>query len=393
MSETGKEQMTSRERIRATVKGLPVDRVPLFIWIEAHTGCRMMAEIKPSRNWSWNFFARFFWRRFQRGGGANARELWRTAPLFFDVHSFNLANAYSYEVGSDLALFSHSTPWKYFKMYLDKGQFRFLDLYGVVRGLGTGIYPDAIGPAIKSLEDLKNYQFPDPGEEKRYNIFRKYREAYPDKSIASEVWGAQDFTATSVFGMERFMTFLVDYPEEMKKFMARWADFHIEVIRRSVSAGADIVMIEDDYGYDNWPLMSPRMWKEFTYPELKRLIDAAHEAGALAMLHSCGYQMPFLEHYVAAGLDILHPFQPKAGNDFKAAYEKYGSRLTFATGIDIQLGEMMSPEQLKQDILKNYDIAGRKGRHILSTTHEIQYTMPEQNLAAIFDTLRGIGAE
>jgi len=383
--------VNSRERVQAAIKGLPVDRVPVFLWINAHAGCKMMAELKPSRHWSWNFLARLFWKRLSRGG-AEAKEIWRTLPLFFDIHAFNWANAYGLELGSDLLLASHSTPWQYTSYGWDKGHLLFKDLYGVTRAVGQGIYPDMIRPAISEVKDLASYCFPDAADPRRYNIFRKYRKSFPDKAIGAEVWGTQDFTATSLFGMERFMLFLVDYPEEMKKFMSRWADWHIEVLRRSVKAGADMVVIEDDYGCDNRPLISLSMWKEFTYPQLRRLIDAGHEAGALVMLHSCGYQMPFLPYYVEAGLDALHPLQPKAGNDFKAAYEQFGNKLAFAAGIDIQSGEWWTPEELRQDVVRNYRLAGRKGRHIISTTHEIQPTMPVPNMRAIFGVLEEISS-
>jgi uroporphyrinogen-III decarboxylase len=100
--------------------------------------------------------------------------------------------------------------------------------------------------------------------------------------------------------------------------------------------------------------------------------------------------MPFLEHYADAGLDMLQSFQPKAGNDFKSAYEQFGDRLAFITGIDIQRGETMSPAELKQEIIANYRLAGKKGRHVLAFTHEIQHTMPDQNVRAIFDTVAEI---
>ena len=124
---------------------------------------------------------------------------------------------------------------------------------------------------------------------------------------------------------------------------------------------------------------------------MRRLGDAVHEAGALALMHSCGYQMPFLPSYAEAGIDMLQSFQPKAGNDFEAAYREFGDKFTFITGIDIQQGESMSPDELKEDILGSYRIGGRKGGHILGTTHEMQYTMPLPNVRAIFDTTAEIG--
>jgi len=389
MQNIKKNEMTSRERIHATINGLPVDRVPVFIWLNAHTGCKLMSEYKPSRNSLWNLIARFLWGRFKRGGEMDAKELWRFLPLLFDVHSYNFANAYSAELGSDLFMVAHATPWQYAKYSYRNGHILIKDLFGVTRGMG-GIYPDMIQPAIKDINDLKNYQFPDTNDERLYTAFRKFRSLYPEVSIAAEVWGVQDFTSTSMFGMERFMIFLYDYPEEMRDFMRRWADFWIEVLTRSLKAGADIIAIFDDYGYDNHTLISMDMWKEFTYPQLKRLIDTTHEAGAPAMLHSCGYQEPFLDYYIEAGVDMLQSFQPKAGNNFQQAYENYHDKLTFITGIDIQLGEYMSSEQLKENIIRNYRTGGVKGRHVLGTTHEIQYTMPAENMRVIFDTIKEI---
>jgi len=37
-----------------------------------------------------------------------------------------------------------------------------------------------------------------------------------------------------------------------------------------VKAGADVVLIYDDYGYTDRPLISMKMWKEFTYDKETR---------------------------------------------------------------------------------------------------------------------------
>jgi uroporphyrinogen-III decarboxylase len=48
----------------------------------------------------------------------------------------------------------------------------------------------------------------------------------------------------------------------------------------------------------------------------------------------------------------------------------------------------MNPRELRDDILQSYEIGRRKGRHILSMTHMMQYTMPPENVRAIFETVR-----
>ncbi|MCX5867064.1 MAG: hypothetical protein NT009_06200 [Proteobacteria bacterium] len=382
--------MTSRERVHAAARGLPVDRVPVFFWINAHAGCRLMASYRPGRSRGVTRLARFLWNRFERPGDQEIPEIWRFLPLLFDVHSFNWANEYGLALGGDMVLVSFATPWRYARYSYREGHLRVKDLYGVGRALGGGIYPDAVEPVIKDVNDLRNYRPPDIRDDRLYRVFRKYRKRHPEASIAAEVWGVQDFTATSMLGMERFMLFLYDHPEEMKGFLERWTDFNVTVAQKSVEAGADIVYIEDDYGSNDRPLISMKMWREFTYPGLKRLVEAAHEAGALACLHSCGFQAPFLEHYAELGIDMLQSFQPGAGNDFAPAFEKYGNRFAFVTGIDTQRGESLPPAELRREIRENYRRAAGKGRFILGTTHEIQYTMPRENIQAIFDTVHEI---
>ena len=105
------------------------------------------------------------------------------------------------------------------------------------------------------------------------------------------------------------------------------------------------------------------------------------------MLHSCGYVMPLLGDFVAAELDILQSFQPKAGNDLAHAVAQYGDRLAFNTGVDIQRGETLTPEELRADIIYQYRTGMQKGRFILGTIHNLQVTMPEANLLALFETV------
>lgn len=106
--------------------------------------------------------------------------------------------------------------------------------------------------------------------------------------------------------------------------------------------------------------------------------------------------MHFLEFYADAGLDILRSFQPMAGNDFEAAYREFGGKMTFATGIDTQRGEMMGPDEFREDILRFSETARslrpEGGRFILAMTHMLQYSMPAVNVDTILRTVNDIRA-
>ena len=42
--------MTSRERVFAAAKGQPVDRVPVFMFLNPHACCRMIAKYQPLKS-------------------------------------------------------------------------------------------------------------------------------------------------------------------------------------------------------------------------------------------------------------------------------------------------------------------------------------------------------
>jgi hypothetical protein len=379
-------EMTSRERVFAAAQGLPHDRVPVMYLINEHAACKLMSIYQPGSNRIWNMLARFLWRRFVNGGMIDAPELWRLLPMLLRWYAYS---DYNLEMGSDITMHMLGMYTSGSKFYRENGHIRMRDPMGVTRGM-VGAYLEVIGSSITDVKDLKTFTFPDIEGDDFCIGLRKYRQEHPEACIMMEAFGVQDLFSTQIWEMTQFMLALYDYPDEIKQFQKRFGDWTIETIKRGVQAGADIVYLYDDYGYTGRPLISMDMWKEFTYPHLVRIVEATHHAGALFMQHSCGYQMPFLEHYAEAGVDILQGFQPKAGNDFKSAYEEYGDRLCFATGIDTQVGESMAPRELRESILKNYRIGKTRSRHILGMTHNLQYTMPEENIRAIFETVREI---
>jgi uroporphyrinogen-III decarboxylase len=378
--------MTSRERVQATVRGLPVDRIPVMTWLNPHAACRMMAEFQPATDEARNAACRSLWEDFSKKRGGLPEDVRAFMPILYT----GFANReYALDIGSDLAALGIAIEDIGEKISSDGEALRIRDTFGSVRGM-AGVYLEVLEPAVKSIEDLVALPLPDVSAERPYQEIRKFRAEHPEACLYGESFGAQDLPSTQIWEMSQFMLALYDYPDEVKRFQNRFNERMIAMSRKMVEAGADVILIYDDYGTTGAPLTSVEMWKEFTYPHLKKHIEAVHDAGAMAMLHSCGYQMPFLESYVEAELDILQSFQPKAGNDFQAAHQEFGDRLTFCTGVDVQRGEMMTPEEFRDDILRAYRIGGRNGRHILGYTHMVQYTMPAENLEALLRTVHEI---
>lgn len=183
---------------------------------------------------------------------------------------------------------------------------------------------------------------------------------------------------------------MIEYPETIKKFFKRLTEHNVEAIKGSLQAGADIIMIADDYGTQENMLVSKEMWTEFTYPCLKTQIEAIHEYGGKALLHSCGYVMPLLDKFVEAELDALHPLQPVKKNNLEEAKRLYGKKLAFFTGIDVQRIPSMKKEEVRESIVNAYKIASRGSGMVLSMTNGLQVDTSLQNLNEMFTTIYDI---
>jgi len=353
------EKMTSSQRVLAAAAGRPTDRVPVMYWLNPHMACRLMSEYKPCSNRVANNIGRMLWRRLMREGMFEAGEWTRGLPLLME----EVANlAYAQDLGADIALakadFTRPSTFLNSIKKID-GRLTFRGNFNILYALG-GMYADPIEPVISDSRALRTLPIP-PVQREQFEALRKQRQKNPSACFMVEVTSLNQFLMGFIMTMPDYLMALHDDPDSIKIGLARITDWVAEIIRYAVEAGAEMVFLQDDYGTTGRPIMSMKMWESMIYPNLKHLIDATHAAGVPFMLHSCGYQMPFLDYYIDAGLDVLQSFQPKAGNDFKAAYEQYGDRLTFATGIDIQRGETMTPQELRDEIVHNYQLTRCNG--------------------------------
>lgn len=376
-----KTQMNSRERILAAIEHKPTDRLPVMLWIEPHCTQKLAREFFPPQpldqkiGWSVvNFISDTF----------PNEDIRKAAPLVFHLYQA----PYLFQLGSDATEVWASPPWKLGnKIWFEKGRFRVKDVYGITRGI-CGIYIETIDFPCKTPEALDNYEFPDFSHPSFYDTVRYFRKRYKDKAIMAWCPGVQD-NSQGFCGLENLYTWMVEYPDVIKDFFRKHAEHSFQIIRGALKAGADVVMIGDDYGTQNNMWISKKMWEEFTYPVLKKQVALIQECGGKAMLHSCGYVEPLLDKFVEAGLDAVQPIQPSI-NNFPMAKKKFGKDLCFFTGIDVQRMNQQTPREVKESIRKNIETGKKGGGFVLCCTHYLQHNTPDKNIRAVLDVVREV---
>lgn len=142
--------------------------------------------------------------------------------------------------------------------------------------------------------------------------------------------------------------------------------------------------------------LSPDMYPEFYKPFYKRINEWVHTPTSWkTFYHSCGSDVDFLDDFVSAGIDILNPVQISAsGMDPNFLKKNYGDKLVFwGGGVDTQKTlPFGTPEEVKEEVENNMLIFGKDGGFVFNTVHNIQATVPVDNLIAMFETVRKKGS-
>ncbi len=374
--------MTSRERVKAAAKRKPVDKIPLMLWLEPHTTLKLATGPMPPRN---PLYRGVFDGLRLLSDNLPSKELRNGAPLL----AYAVQADYQRELGADIVDFHFCIyPLMVKNFTLNRDGFSVTDIYGVTRGMG-GMYLESTGHPCETKEALDQYVFPDLSNPLRYSHIAAYRAMHPDAAIAVMCPGVQDWSQ-QWHKMEKLYGGMILYPDTIERFFRKMAEHTLQIIRGVLRAGADIVLIGDDYGTHNSMLMSKKMWERFTFPCLKMQCEEIHRHGGIAMLHSCGFVMPLLDKIVEAGVDMLHPLQQTAGNDLSAAKAAYGDRLTFVTGLDVMTLSTAGPEEVRESILAAARAAAPGGGFVLCTTNYLQVDTPLENIDVMFNTIKDI---
>jgi len=191
-------------------------------------------------------------------------------------------------------------------------------------------------------------------------------------------------------GMDNFLADLALQPDFACRLMDHIIEYLLERSRRMLEAGGGAYTVfeyNDDVASQRGLFISPAMWRRYVQPRAARFCELARQFGAKLRYHCCGSVRAILDDLIEIGVDILNPVQPlAAGMDPFELKRRFGDRLTFDGGIDIQqLLPRASPAEVRAHTRRMIDVVGRGGGYILGPSHAIQSDTPLENIIAMID--------
>ena len=270
------------------------------------------------------------------------------------------------------------------------------DVYGIQyrnADYGTGVYREvAVHPlaAYSSVEEIQaNFSWPNPDWWDYSDLAQQIVgwEDYPIRGGGSEPF----LTYKSLRGQEQAFMDLVLNPEIVHFCLDKLFELAYQNTLRIYEAIPGQVMITyvaEDMGSQTSLLLSPAQIHEFLIPRMKRVIDLAHQAGAIVFHHSDGAVRRIIPDMIEAGIDVLNPIQWRCrGMEREGLKRDFGDKLIFHGGVDNQYTLAFgSVEEVRREVIDNLRILGAGGGYILAPCHNIQAVSPAENIVAMYDT-------
>lgn len=249
---------------------------------------------------------------------------------------------------------------------------------------------------VETIEDLNVYQFPDPLAPGRYELAEKMKARYKNEyAIIGDLEATIFELSWHLVGMEKFLIDLTLEKEYVGELLNRAAAFHTVIGTQLIKLGADVIWMGDDFGTQNGMMISPDTYREVFKPLQRQLIKTFKDTNPDIKIayHSCGSIVPIIEDLIEIGVEILNPIQPQAkGMDLELFKQKYGDRLSFFGGLDVQ-GVLPhgTPAEIEEAVKQKLREAGRGGGYIFAPAHTIQPDTSLENIYAMYKAIKKFG--
>jgi hypothetical protein len=153
----------------------------------------------------------------------------------------------------------------------------------------------------------------------------------PNCTTLGFYWFARDLMGTEPLSYAFF-----DQPLLVHDIMEFHADFLIEAARPILeTTSVDYMILNEDLSMKAGPLLSPRAYREFIFPRLKRLVEFVKSHGVRYFgIDTDGNPEAVVPLFIEAGVDILWPLERASEQDPVRLRKKFGKSLRLWGGVD-----------------------------------------------------------
>lgn len=250
---------------------------------------------------------------------------------------------------------------------------------------------------ITSMEDLKNYTWPDPADPALIDPIKSLLKEYQDDYFIIVDLSSTLIEAAyaHIVGTQNFFLMLFDQPDLIDGVLDGLTEYYTELGKNVIDLGIDMIRVGDDIGAQQSMMISPDQWRQLAKPRFQYMFDEYRKSNEdiFIKLHSCGDYSPIIGDMIELGVDLSGLMQPTGGNKNQVELKKkYGDEIAFIGGFDVQrLLPRGQVEQVRNGVCEVMKNLASGGGYIFSPSHYILADVPIQNIFTMLEAQRDFG--
>jgi len=278
--------------------------------------------------------------------------------------------------------------------WVDREKRIFRDKWGALQiSQHDGVPVPAKPPPIEGPEDLRSYRPPDPAASPVIGKIRRLKEKFPNGEKAICCVGESGW-APAVYLRGGLENLLLDFglrPDFVRELLKIGTEYYCDLFPRVIAAGADVVLLGDDYSDKKGPMISPRQFAELVLPCDAAVVASIKRAGARVIKHTDGDIRKILDMLVGAGVDCLGPLEPVPGMELAPILARYPGRIAVMGNLSIDLLSRGSPDDIVRETKRTLAEVSAVGPHIMSSANTIASWVKPENFLAMVRTTQEFG--
>ncbi len=179
-----------------------------------------------------------------------------------------------------------------------------------------------------------------------------------------------------IFGWDIMLMALGIDAAEFGKVANRYADWVSHYFRALADSDVPVVTIHDDIVWTSGAFTNPAWYREFVFPNYKKLFAPLYEAGKKVIYTSDGNFTEFIDDIAATG---VHGFVMEPTTDMDYIAEKYGKTHSFVGNADTRVLLSGTKEDIYAEVKRCMDSAKKCPGFFMAVGNHIPANTPVDN--------------
>ncbi|GAA0247065.1 hypothetical protein GCM10008922_04890 [Faecalicatena contorta] len=206
--------------------------------------------------------------------------------------------------------------------------------------------------------------------------YKQMQDAYPDTVNMTGIYTTCMSGVIEILGWDMLLLAAGIDSDEFGSFMNRYAEWNMQYFKALAHSDSPVVMVHDDIVWTQGAFLHPDFYREYIFPNYKKLFAPLHESGKIILYTSDGTYSEFIDDIASCG---INGFVMEPTTDMEYICKKYGQTHSIIGNADTRILLKGSKEDIEREVKRCTDLGRNCPGYFLAVGNHIPSNTPLDN--------------